>query len=416
MKILYIHQYFNSMDDIGGTRSYEFAKRFVKLGHEVDIITTYRYNDKKNKSWFSTNISGINIHWLPIEYSNYLGYFKRFQVFLKFSVESFFRTIKLRPDLVFATSTPLTVALPAILISRLKDIPMIFETRDLWPDIPVAMRILKNKLLIKIAKFIESQAYKKSKFIVALSPDMKKSIVSKDIDSKKIIVIPNSSDLETLSFDTELANNFRKERSWLKNRPLILYAGAFGLVNDLSYAVYLADTLIRQNSDIRILLVGDGGEKKKIIQMAKKKNVYEKNLFFEEPVSKKNIQKYFSAATIVANFVIDIEANWANSANKFFDGLSAGKPILLNHGGWMKNLVLKYKCGLSMHKKRIDHVAKELDFIVSDKAWLEKSGKASLFLAKNFFNREIHFNQLETVLHYAINNKSELPKELYIDY
>jgi hypothetical protein len=67
-----------------------------------------------------------------------------------------------------------------------------------------------------------------------------------------------------------------------------------------------------------------------------------------------------SAANITANFVIDIRENWANSANKFFDGLAAGKPIFLNHGGWMQDLVLINKCGLCMHGKKMEIVAKEL--------------------------------------------------------
>ena len=67
---------------------------------------------------------------------------------------------------------------------------------------------------------------------------------------------------------------------------------------------------------------------------------YGANLFIEKPLPKKDMPASLSAASIVSNFVIDIRENWANSANKFFDGLAAGKPIFLNHGGWMQDLVL----------------------------------------------------------------------------
>ena len=73
---------------------------------------------------------------------------------------------------------------------------MVFEVRDLWPDVPIAMKILKNPFLIYLAKSLELWAYKHSNSIVALSPQMKKGIVSKKIDAKKIAVIPNSSDLD----------------------------------------------------------------------------------------------------------------------------------------------------------------------------------------------------------------------------
>ena len=112
---------------------------------------------------------------------------------------------------------------------------------------------------------------KNSNSIVALSPQMKKGIVAKKIDSKKIAIIPNSSDLEKFCLDKNSALNFRNRRKWLKNRPLLLYAGTFGKVNDLSYAVKLAKSLMMQNSEIRILLIGDGAEKKKISRRSKKK-------------------------------------------------------------------------------------------------------------------------------------------------
>ena len=99
-----------------------------------------------------------------------------------------------------------------------------------------------------------------------------------------------------------------------------------------------------------------------------------------------------------ANFVIDIEETWANSANKFFDCLAAGKPIFLNHGGWMQDIVSSYNCGLCMHGKPIDTVAKELDLIMSNSNWLHVAGKSAEKLARDFFDRDILAHQLENVL------------------
>ena len=115
-----------------------------------------------------------------------------------------------------------------------------------------------------------------------------------------------------------------------------------------------------------------------------------------------------SAASIVANLVIDIRENWANSANKFFDGLAAGKPIFLNHGGWMQDLVLRNKCGLCMYGKKMEIVAKELDIALSNNKWLKSSGNSSKNLAKIFFDRNIHAKQLEEVLLLTKNDKSRL--------
>ena len=70
MKIIYFHQHFNTPDMSGSTRSFEFAKGLVKMGHEVIMITSYR-ESYKNKKWFVTEESGIKVNWLPLEYSNH---------------------------------------------------------------------------------------------------------------------------------------------------------------------------------------------------------------------------------------------------------------------------------------------------------------------------------------------------------
>jgi len=411
MKIIYLHQYFCTPETSGGTRSFEFAKNLIKLGHEVTIITSYR-NYHRDKKWFKTEHSGIKIHWIPIKYSNYTNFLNRIKVYFLFAWKSYFKIKEIEGDIIFATSTPLTVALPAIFSSRKKKIPMVFEVRDLWPDVPIAMKILKNPILIFFAKFLELIAYKSSISIVALSPEMKKGIIAKKIDTKKIATIPNSSDLELFKFDEKLALDFRSKRPWLNKKPLLLYTGTFGRVNDLVYVVRLAKALKKQNSEIRILLIGDGFEKEKIIEEAKKNNVYNQNLFFEQPLPKKEIPACLSAASITANFVIDIRENWANSANKFFDGLAAGKPILLNHGGWMQDLVLEHECGLCLHGKKIELAAKELDLAVSNKAWLKSKGEASKKLAEKLFDRNIHTLQLEKVFHLAVNNKPKLTEQV----
>ena len=119
MKITYLHQYFVTNDMSGGTRSYEFARRLVSMGHEVDMITTWREPDSR-KSWFVTQEDGIKVHWLPLQYSNHMSYFKRIKAFIKFAWYSAHRAAYLESDIVLATSTPLTVAFPAVYASKKK--------------------------------------------------------------------------------------------------------------------------------------------------------------------------------------------------------------------------------------------------------------------------------------------------------
>ena len=53
MKIIYIHQYFNTPRMTGGTRSFEMARRLVAMGHEVHIVTSSRDHSSSKDSYFT---------------------------------------------------------------------------------------------------------------------------------------------------------------------------------------------------------------------------------------------------------------------------------------------------------------------------------------------------------------------------
>jgi hypothetical protein len=127
----------------GGTRSYEMARRMVAAGHEVQMVTSYREPDANRNGWFKTEEAGIQVHWYPVPYSNHMSFFQRIRAFLSFALAARKKAAKLDGDIIFATSTPLTIALPAVPASRKKKIPMVFEVRDLWLKIPVAVEYLK---------------------------------------------------------------------------------------------------------------------------------------------------------------------------------------------------------------------------------------------------------------------------------
>ena len=111
MKILYIHQYFNTPEMPGSTRSYEFAKRLVERGDTVYLITTNWQGKSKNSY---SSIDGINVYWAPLLYSNKMSYLKRISVFIAFLWYIYSIGRKLNYDIIIASSTPLTISLPSI--------------------------------------------------------------------------------------------------------------------------------------------------------------------------------------------------------------------------------------------------------------------------------------------------------------
>lgn len=397
MKILYLHQYFNTPEMSGGTRSFEMARRFVAEGHEVHIITSWR-EKTDNSSWFESEIAGINIHWLPVLYSNKMSFSDRIKAFFKFAVCAAIKSSSINADIVFATSTPLTIALPAVYASTKQKIPMVFEVRDLWPELPISMGAIKNPISKFLARRLELFAYKNSSSVVALSPGMKEGIVKTGYPSSNVAVIPNSSDIDMFRVSSDVGLQFRNERSIAPDIPLIIYTGTFGHINGVNFLVDLAVELKRINSDIIILAIGGGMEFDNVLQEAIFKGVHNYNLFIEGYLKKKDIPAALSAATITCALFIDKPEMRPNSANKFFDSLAAGKPIMINYGGWMHELINIHNCGISMWGNPIPCVAKELDKKLKDKAWLNSASASAKKLAKLSFDRDILASQLLQVL------------------
>ena len=339
----------------GGTRSYEMARRFAAQGHEIHILTSWR-EPHENQAWFENEIDGIHIHWLPVTYSNQMSFSDRIKAFFMFAIKSAKKAAEIEADVLFATSTPLTIALPAVYAAKKQKIPMVFEIRDLWPELPIAMGVLKNPITQFLAKRLELFAYKNSASIVALSPGMKEGVVRTGYSANKVAVIPNSSDIGMFRVDPNLGYEFRAKRERLGDKPLLIYTGTFGMINGVGYMADLAAKLASLNSDICILLIGEGAEFSKVKKQAAELGVLNKNLFIEKSLPKREIPAAFSAATIASALFIDIPEMRSNSANKFFDALASSKPVLINYGGWMHNLVAAHECGLPVWQMSLDDV------------------------------------------------------------
>ena len=292
MRIVYLHQYFNTPSMSGGTRSYELARRLVAAGHDVHMVTSWREH-RSSKDWFVTSEDGIVVHWLPLPYSNHMGFLARLRAFFRFAWSCGRRAGSIQADVVFATSTPLTIAIPGAYASWKNKKPMVFEVRDMWPDVPVALGVLKNRWLIWLAKKLERFAYERSARIVALAPGMKKDIVGKGIASEKIVVIPNGCDLALFRSQSE-----KRCASVMNDGRALIYAGALGKANGVDYLVSVAAELKRLGSDVQVIVIGDGREKEAIEELARVRGVRGVNFHMHASMPKVDLVVWLQAAVM----------------------------------------------------------------------------------------------------------------------
>lgn len=405
MKVVYLHQYFNTPEMAGGTRSYEMARRLVAAGHEVDLVTTWREPGDK-RGWFVTDEAGIRVHWLPVRYSNSMTYAERIRAFLRFAWESARRAASLGGDVVFATSTPLTIALPGIFAAWRNRIPMVFEVRDMWPAVPIAIGAIRNPLLVRSARWLEQFTYRYATHIVALAPGMADDIAAEGVPRTKLTVIPNGCDLDVFAVP-EKAPSPRDEYAWLGNARLVLYAGALGLANGVGYLVRVATEAVKLDREIRFVIIGEGAERKSIEAAAESAGLLGHQVFMFDPMPKRELVRWLHAADMITALFTGPRVIWKDAVqNKFFDALAVGKPIANNFDGWQSRIARDAGVGLILDPTDVAVAARQLVAALQDEAWLRTVPDRARRLATEEFERGLLAERLERVLACAVESRA----------
>lgn len=395
MKILYLHQYFNTPEMGGSTRSFEIARRLVEAGHQVNMVTSWRNPDKRLKPFVSYE-SGIRVCWIPIEYSNKMGYYPRIKAFLSFAMGATKQALKIDSDLIFATSTPLTVAIPAIVGAKIRKIPFVFEVRDLWPEVPIALGTIKNPFLIKASEFLAKLTYNRARHIIALAPGMKERI-EELCPGSEVTVIPNGCDFAIFA-SKFCQESLQEDYPWLKNKKVVLYPGTLGDVNNVEYLVSCAEEVAKIDSGIIFVVIGDGKKRALVKKLAEEKGIERVNFFLLNELPKNDIVKWFQVAKIIAVFYKAPECAVKNSTqNKFFDSLASGKPVLFEHNGWSVNLLESLGGALFIPPDNPKSASIKIVKALNDNSWLQKAGKASRELGEREFSRDNQVRLLEGI-------------------
>jgi glycosyltransferase involved in cell wall biosynthesis len=389
MHVLYFHQHFSTPKGATGIRSYEMAKHLIALGHQVTIVcgslgagkTGISEPFKNGKR--QASVDGINVIELDLSYSNHDGFLKRSWTFVKFALASVMISLRLNYDLIFATSTPLTAALPGIFSRWLRRKPFVFEVRDLWPELPKAMGVITSPLILWLLKMLELASYRSAHRCIGLSPGIVDGIVSGGVTKERVELIPNGCDL---SYFQENVVKWRPEFV-SEGDFLAVFTGTHGIANGLIAIIDAAYELqISGRSDIKIALVGDGMQKQALQEKAAKLEL--QNLLFLSRVDKIKLAGLMASADVGLQCLANVPAfYYGTSPNKFFDYLAAGLPVLCNYPGWLAELINSHECGFVVPPDNPHAFAAALIKAADNRQETENMGKNALCLAKTEFDR-----------------------------
>lgn len=409
MNIIYIHQYFKTPRVQGGTRSYEFSRHLIKKGHMVTMITSGLNNNQfpvaEEQSSSTYTYEGIKILALRAGYNDsclgtYLAGWQRMLAFIRFAKAAtrVGKTLP-RPDVIFATHTPLTVGFTGINLRKHFNVPFVFEVRDLWPEAMVNINAIKNPLVIALLRRWSCKIYYAADAISAASPGMKEGILKYGIPDEKVTVITQGCDLDLFSPTRKCVGV--RDRLGLGDRFAAIYFGAMGLANGLDYVVE-AGSILKQRGrkDIVIVLHGAGSKRQELERMVESRDL--DIVVFSDPVPAKEDLAEIVAACNACMTIYRASKEHSWSPNKMFDALSAGKPILINVPGWLGSTIQDNKCGFETDPQNPASLADRLEQLADNRDLTEELGRNSRRLAATRFSRTMMGDRLESVLSSAI--------------
>ena len=390
MNILYFHQHFSTPAGSSGNRSYQMASYLIARGHQVTIVCgSYDGASSGLTSAFKHGIrrgtiDSIKVIEFELAYSNRDGFAKRAFTFLRFAWRSVHLVFTEQYDLLFATSTPLTAGIPGIFARWFRKKPFVFEVRDLWPELPRAMGVVRNPIILFSMSLLERATYYSAHCLIGLSPGIVEGIHRCGIARERITMISNGCDLDIFNNQLE---------SW---RPegvrdgdfLAIYTGTHGMANGLSAVLDVAHELkLRGRSDIKLVLVGQGKLKPMLEARAQADGL--DNVIFHPPVNKTSLAGLMAAADMGLQILADIPAfYYGTSPNKFFDYISAGLPVLVNYPGWQADMIAQHVCGFAVPPQNSLAFADALEKAANEREQLMVMGGQARKLAECEFNRK----------------------------
>lgn len=405
MKILFLTDNFPPEVNAPATRTYEHCKEWVKLGAEVTVITCFPnfpqgkvyegYINQWKKTEFIDGIKVIRV-WSYITANE--GFIKRTLDYISFSVTSFLAGLSVKTDIIVATSPQFFNALGGRTLAFWKRKHWIMEVRDLWPESIKTVGAMKDNIFIRYFEWQEKRCYKSADTIVVVTDSFKEKLIEKGISTNKIKVIKNGANLNL--YQPKAKNNELINELGLSGKKILGYIGTHGMAHKLDFILDCAKELKDTSPDYHFLFIGNGAEKKSLLEIVEKENLT--NVTMLDSVPKDQVVEHLCIldAAIINLRKSDLFTTVIPS--KIFETSAMQVPILIGVNGEAKEIVEKYEAGLYYEPENVESFITTVDTLFSENH-SEDLKKGCKKLAQEY-NREILASEMLTIIKHTYNN------------
>jgi len=367
----------------------------IACGYDVTVFTgmpnypNMEVGEGYKKKWRSSEvIDEVKVYrsWLFVSKNPSIIF--RLMNYFSFCATSFFRMLvnMKRSEVIICESPPLFLGITAVLISRIKRTPLVFNVSDLWPKSAEELGLIKNKFIIRITTLLEEWIYKKSTAICGQTQGIVEDIQSR-FPEKPIYWFPNGVDAELIERDFSLTPSLRKEYGINGQTLVIGYAGIIGHAQGLEIIISAAKVL--SNQDVLFLLAGSGPVLSSLQEMVKAEGL--QNIMFIGSFPKEKMLEVI--ATFDLAFVPLKKSKLFLGAipSKIFENLALKKPLLLGVDGEAKALFIEQgKAGLFYEPENSTELIRAIEKFISDKSLRYELGEnGRKFVIENFNRKQI---------------------------
>ncbi len=244
-----------------------------------------------------------------------------------FAISSIFCAIKAgKADVVLTTSPPPLISMAGWLIARAKRALLVYDVRDIWPDVAVEMgSFSKGSFYERTFRMIAQFMYKHSDLITTVSPGkvekVRNYVRRYSPDTEKVILAGNGFDEKILDsqYYDEVAAKYEFGQTFT-----CVYIGNIGLAQGLESVLRLAEET--KDKNVRFLLFGNGAEKEHLAKTAAERNL--DNVHFCGPLPKEHVYTVLSCADLS---IIPLKSSRMKDSipTKLYEALGVGCPVLL---------------------------------------------------------------------------------------
>lgn len=295
---------------------------------------------------------------------------KRLLNYGSFALSACGGAVKLTPfDVLYVYHPPLTISLPAQLISASRHVPFIYDIQDIWPEAGLAAGALKQGLMYKIMVSWANWAYNKARHITVIAPDFKSLLVNRGVSPEKISVIPNWTE-DSLYFPRS-AEGVRRQYGLAEDAFLVMYAGNMGSTHGVDYLLQAA-AYLKENSHIAFVFVGTGPEYENLVQIKQKLRLT--NVIFLGFIQPVLMPELLAAADLMLIHLRRSESGAVSLPSRMFSYMACGRPMLVASDGAPRHLVEQADCGVVCEPENPGGIAARIQQIASQPDRLAEMG------------------------------------------